>query len=48
MIKNALALIGLVVVCRFSYRKFDRYLREPIERMVTDAIDSEKKTIKPD
>ena len=41
MIKNALALIGLVVVCQFSYRKFDKYLRAPIERMVTDAFDDE-------
>lgn len=43
MIKNALALVGLVVVCRYSYRKFDQYLREPIERLVTNALDDETK-----
>jgi hypothetical protein len=43
MLKNGLALIGLYALCRFSYQQFDKHLRVPLERVITDAIDDETK-----
>jgi hypothetical protein len=43
MFKNALALIGLFATCRFAYQQFDKHLRVPLERIITDAIDDETK-----
>jgi hypothetical protein len=41
-IRNALALIGLVVVCKKGYELFDKHLRVPLERAVTDAVADEQ------
>lgn len=41
-IRNALALIGLFVVCKSAYHAFDKHVRVPLERTVADAVADEQ------
>lgn len=41
MLKNIFALIGVFTVCKFGYDAYDKHLRKPVERIVTDALDDE-------
>lgn len=42
IVRNVLALIGLVVVCKTAYKAYDKHVRVPLERVVTDAVSDEK------
>lgn len=43
MYKNALALIGLVTVVNYGIKGFEKYLKEPLERKLTEVFDDESK-----
>lgn len=47
MIKNILALIGLYVVCKVAYEKYDQHVRKPVERLIVESIDEEHKRVQP-
>jgi len=40
-IRNALALVGLVTVVNLSIKGYNLYIKKPLERAITEALDDE-------
>ncbi len=40
-VRNALALIGLVTVVNMSIKGYNLYIKKPLERAITEALDDE-------
>lgn len=43
MIKNFLALVGLVTVVRLGINFYDKHLKDPLEEALNEAFDKETK-----
>lgn len=41
MLKNILALIGLVTVVKLTVKAYNEHLREPLERRIADTLEDE-------
>lgn len=39
LVRNVLALIGVATVCNYTWRGFNRFVRQPLERKITEEVE---------